>query len=261
VNYDFVMAMSERKEASTTSDIQAVARVAEICGLFGSNELTAADVAELTGLNRTTAYRYCSSMVAAGILERGSRRGTFALGGLMLQVGIRALNRRRVVDIAPAHLRRLRENVRLTAVLSLWAAGRPVVALVEEDASRSIMITVRAGTRLDENAAQTHIYLAHADGDAMAAALQGLDAEAAAKLIADVDLARRQGYALASYDGGMFGAAAPIFDENGICATVAILGAQQLTDLSESSAALRALRATADQLSEELGAPVGVRSA
>lgn len=251
------MAKSERSEAST-SDIQSVDRVAQICALFGVNELTAADVAEQTGLNRTTAYRYCASMTAAGILERGSRRGTFALGGLMLQIGIRALRRRRVVDIAPPYLRELRDAVGMTAVLSLWAAGRPVVALVEDDESRDVLITVRAGTRLEETAAQTHVYLAYAQADAMASAVQDLSKTDAAQLRREVDAAHERGYAVVGYDGGLFGAAAPIFDQNGICATIAVLGATQLADLSATSPALRRLRAAAAAVSADLGAPAAV---
>lgn len=247
------MAKSERSEAST-SDIQAVDRVAQICGLFGASELTAADVAEQTGLNRTTAYRYCASMTTAGILERGSRRGTFALGGLMLQIGIQALGRRRVVDVAPVHLRELRDAVGMTAVLSLWAAGRPVVALVEEDSSRAVLITVRSGTRLDETAAQTHVYLAYAGADAMTAAERDLSDDSSSRLRADVERAHEQGYSVVGYDGGLFGAAAPVFDQQGICGTVAILGATQLADLSETSSALRRLRTTCAALSAELGA-------
>ena len=106
LNYDSAMANTETSEASS-SDIQAVARVGQICSLFGphTTELTAADVADRLDLNRTTAYRYCASLVAAGILERGPRRGTFVLGGLMLQLGIHALGRRRVVEIGRASCR------------------------------------------------------------------------------------------------------------------------------------------------------------
>ena len=76
VNYSSRMANSE--DATSTADIRAVARVGQICSLFGPGvvELSAADIADATGLNRTTAYRYCASMAAAGILERGVRRGT-----------------------------------------------------------------------------------------------------------------------------------------------------------------------------------------
>lgn len=246
------MAKSERADVST-SDIQAVARVAQICVLFGSDELTAADVADKTGLNRTTAYRYCASMVAAGILERGSRRGTFALGSLMLQVGIHALTRRRVVEVAPEFLRALRTAVRMTSVLSVWGAGRPVVALVDEDASRTVLVTVRAGTELDAAAAQTHVFLAYADDAAFDTFADGLGKTERKALRAAVDEVRAQGYAVITYPGGFGNAAAPVFDEHGICATVALLGASQNADLSPDSPALRELRRTAAAISTRLG--------
>ena len=106
------------------------------------------------GLNRTTAYRYCASLVTAGILERGHRRGTFVLGGLMVQLGMHALGRRRVVEIAPPYLAELSAAVRMTAVLGVWGARGPVVALVIEDISRILVVTVHAGTKLDLNSSQ-----------------------------------------------------------------------------------------------------------
>src|SRR5690554_2508624 len=139
------MANIDTSGEASSSDIQAVARVGQICSLFGptTTELTAADVAERLGLNRTTAYRYCASLVTAGILERGPQRGTFILGGLMLQLGIHALGRRRVVEFAPPYLTELSTALRLTAVLSLWGAQGPIVALVQEDTTHSVLVTVR----------------------------------------------------------------------------------------------------------------------
>ena len=127
------MANTELGPDASSSDIQAVARVGQICGLFGpqTTELSAVEIAERVGLNRTTAYRYCVSMVSAGILDRGPRRGTFVLGGLMLQLGIHALGQRRVVEIAPTYLADLCSAVQVTVVLGLWGARGPFAALVQ----------------------------------------------------------------------------------------------------------------------------------
>ncbi|MEU5907240.1 helix-turn-helix domain-containing protein [Micromonospora sp. NPDC047527] len=238
---------------ASSSDIRAVARVGQILALFGPRvlELTAADVAERTGLNRTTAYRYCASMVAAGILERGTRRGTFALGGLMLELGIQALGRQRIVEIAGPHLRKLRTAVRMTAVLSIRGAQEPVVALVEEDTSRMVVVTVHAGSKLDMTAAQTHLFLAYADPSALDAAAAGMSAVDRARLESEIYSARRQGFSIARHSGGLFAMAAPVFDEQGMCATVAILGAGEL----DLATALEQLLATATALSDELKAP------
>jgi DNA-binding IclR family transcriptional regulator len=238
---------------ASNSDIQAVARVGQICALFRPRvlELTAADVAERTGLNRTTAYRYCASMVAAGILERGSRRGTFALGRLMVELGTLALGRLRVVDVAGPHLRKLSAAARMTAVLSVRGVEGPVVAAVEEDTSRVVVVTVPVGTKLDATAAQTHLFLAYADAATMEAVAAALPTAERARLEADVSVARRQGFSMVRHSGGSFGVAAPVFDDSGMCATVALLSG----DLADMSPALEQLLATANALSDEMKAP------
>lgn len=250
------MANTEVSSEASSSDIQAVARVGQICALFGphTTELTAADVAERLGLNRTTAYRYCASLVAAGILERGPRRGTFVLGGLMLQLGIHALGRRRVVEIAPPYLAELSAAVGMTVVLSLWGARGPVATLVEEERSRTIVVTVRAGSPLDIWAAQTHVFLAHhTDQHGIDKMTEDATPADRAELEAAVFSARRNGYSIAHHSGGVFGAAVPVFDEYGIAATVALLGADPLVDLSPGSPTLTQLLGTAAALSDELG--------
>lgn len=254
LNYASGMANTEGSEASS-SDIQAVARVGQICALFGPNttELTAADVAERLSLNRTTAYRYCASLVVAGILERGPRRGTFVLGGLMLQLGIFALGRRQVVEIASPYLAELAASVRMTAVLSLWGARGPVVTLVEEDRSRVEVVTVRVGSELDASAAQTRVFLAHlTDERAMAAQADGATSAERAELEAAVYTARRAGYCIASHSGGVFTAAAPVFDESGITATVGLLGADPKAELTPGSLIITELLATTAALSAVL---------
>jgi DNA-binding IclR family transcriptional regulator len=247
------MANLDPSDAST-SDIRAVARVGQICTLFGPRvpELSAADVAERTGLNRTTAYRYCASMVAAGILARGSRRGTFALGPLMLELGALALGRQRVVEIARPHLQKLSTAVRMTAVLSVRGTQGPVVALVEEDTSRMVVVTVHAGTKLTADAAQTRVFLAHSEPSLMEQLAAGISPAERARLESDVQTAGERGFSFVRQSGGSFVVAAPVFDEMGLCATVAVLGAGDLPDLTP---ALESLLACAAALSEELGAP------
>jgi DNA-binding IclR family transcriptional regulator len=239
---------------ASTSDIRAVARVGQICALFGPRvlELTAADVAERTGLNRTTAYRYCASMVAAGILGRGARRATFALGPLMLELGTLALGRQRVVEVARPYLRKLSAAVRMTSVLSTRGAHGPVVTLVEEDTSRVVVVTVHAGTKLDATAAQAHLFLAHSDAATMDQLAAGMSPAERARLESEVHAARQRGFSFVRHSGGSFAIAAPVFDENGLSATVAILGAGDLADLSPAH---EQLLATAAALSDELGAP------
>jgi DNA-binding IclR family transcriptional regulator len=264
MKYDLAMASTEAGGEGTSFDIQAVSRVGQILGLYGARttELSAVDVAERLGLNRTTAYRYCTSLVTAGILERGRRRGTFVLGGLMMQLGIQALERRRVVDIAPPFLRELSAEVGMTAVLSLWGARGPVVALVQEDTTRTVVVTVHPGSQLDHTASQTRVFLAyHSDHQLVEQALAALPAAERAEVESAVYAVRRSGSSFVSLPDGLFGAAAPIFDEYGICATVGVLGGDQLEDPALRAPIITRLTDTATALSHELGGREGANIA
>ncbi|WP_344344725.1 IclR family transcriptional regulator [Agrococcus versicolor] len=253
------MANQRDTDEASSSDIQSVARVGQICALFGpdTDELTAAEVAERLGLNRTTAYRYCVSLVAAGILERSSRRGAFALGGVMLQLGIHALARRRVITVAPRHLAALSGSVRLTAVVSIWGARGPVVALVEEDRSRTMVVTVREGTQLDHTAAQTHVFLAHmTDRERADYLAESASPGQRAEYEAATTQARSDGFAVVYSSGGLFAVAAPVLDATGIAATVAVMGVGPEVDLGATSPIVTSLVATADAIGADLGAHV-----
>jgi DNA-binding IclR family transcriptional regulator len=264
VNYDQAMANTEPGGETSNFDIQSVSRVGQILSLFGPRtvELTAADIAERVGLNRTTAYRYAMSMVTAGILERGTRKGAFTLGGLLLQLGIHALHRKRVVDIAPGYLDELARTSGATAVLSLWGIDTPVVALVQEDPARTVHVTVRPGTQLDLSASQTRVFLAHlTDHLTVERMMETLPAPQRAELEAAIYTARRTGYYVSKLPDGIYGAAAPVFDEHGICATVALLGSELGVDLSSGSPLLSALTSTAAALGAELAGREGAPNA
>ena len=260
VEYDRAMATTESGGEGSSFDIQSVSRVGQILGLFGphTTELSAVEVAERLGLNRTTAYRYCASLVTAGMLARGGSRGGFVLGGLMLQLGIHALHRQRVLDLAPPYLTELSRIAGTTAVLSLWGARGPVVALVQEDTTRAVVVTVRPGTQLEMDAAQMRVFLAHhQDHKLIERMMSELDAPRRAEVEAGVYSVRRTGYSLVKLAGGLYGAAAPVFDENGITAAIALLGAEQVSDLSAGSPVLSALVTTAAALSDELSSREG----
>jgi len=241
---------------------QSVARVGQILALFGpsTSELTAAEVAELLELNRTTAYRYLASLAGAGVLERGQRRGSFALGGLMLQLGILALDRKRVLAVAPPYLRDLSAATSATALLSVWGVDDPIVAYVQDAPRRGVVVTVRAGSHIGMGTSQMAVFLAHhGDQDQVQRMLAGLTAAERLQAEAAIYDVRRTGYGVSRFPSGLFGIAAPVFDEFRLCATVAILGADSMADLSEGSPLVVELLRTAAALGAELVTPGGAR--
>lgn len=245
-----------------SQDIQAVSRAGHILSLFGTEamELTAAEVAERTGLNRSTAYRYCASLVAAGMMDRGRRRGSFTPGGMILQLGIAALSRRQVVELAPRRLAQLSDATHTTSVLSLWGVTGPVITRVHESMRRTMVVTVRVGAQLDLTAAQTKIFLAfHPDQLAMERLTAYLPVESRTSLEAEIEQIRSDGICVVDEEDGLVGAAVPIFDEYGICATVALLGTERMTDFSPGSSQRRHLLSCATALSGDVGGEKHVR--
>jgi DNA-binding IclR family transcriptional regulator len=167
--------------------------------------------------------RYFSSMLAVGLLERGSGTGTYSPGRLLAQLGALAIGRRRVVERAVPHMRGLSARTHLTSVLSLWGTAGPVVMHVEEDPESSGVVTVRVGSRLSMLTAQAIVFLAFLDDEARLA-------DQPRRLRALVKSARSNGVVTyISEHTGVGGVAAPVFDATGICATLALLGTEATT--------------------------------
>lgn len=249
------MTKSTRSPDGDQADIQAVSRVSQILSLFdpATPEVTANMVAERLDLNRTTAYRYCTSLVAAGLLER-SAEGGYVPGGLLLQLGAFAIGHRSVVNLAPRHMRALSRATQTSVVLSLWGLTGPVVSRVEEDTSTIVLVSVRVGSHLPMDTAQSKLFLAyHADQLAMGRLMANLPGSAREELRAEVERVRVVGHCSAMSTPGVVAVAAPVFDENGICATLAIVGPDNTLSMSDDAPELRAVVDTARALTQELG--------
>ncbi|MFE7438972.1 IclR family transcriptional regulator [Streptomyces chartreusis] len=244
-----------RADRGDQADIQAVSRVSQILSLFepATPEVTTGEVAERLGLNRTTAYRYCTSLVAAGLLER-SPEGGYAPGGLLLQLGAFAIGHRRVINLAPRHMQALSRATRTSAVLSLWGLTGPVVSRVEENLSAVVIVSVRVGSHLPLDTAQSKVFLAyHADQLSMERLMANLPGPAREDLRADVERVRAVGHCFAMSTPGVVAVAAPVFDEYGICATMAVVGPDNTLPMSDDAPELRAVIDAARNLTHELG--------
>jgi DNA-binding IclR family transcriptional regulator len=252
-----LMADAGNGEARVAGEIQAVDRAAQILRLFGPERprLTAAEAAELLQLNRTTTYRYCVSLVAAGLLERGVEPGTFTPGALLVQLGAFAIGRRQVVDLASGHMRSLSAATGLTSVLSLWGSMGPIVSRVEEESTRSVVVTVRVGTQLSLASAQAKIFLAHqSDRDRAERLLAVLPDDLRAQVRREIRELSVTGEIAVGADGlGIHAVAAPVFDEYSVCASLALIGTNDMLPLDVNTDTARRLRDAASALSREMG--------
>lgn len=95
------------------------------------------------------------------------------------------------------------------------------------------------------------MFLAYGDDPSLKTLTKGMSATERKRLDRQVAKVRREGYSVVHPKNSPFVAAAPVFDEAGLRATVAFLGVGD-RDLTKP---IRRLRATADAISDALGAP------
>lgn len=244
-------------------DIQAVDRVGTILALFGPHReaVTSTEAADLIGLNRTTTYRYLTSLVNANVLTlRGDR--TYVPGPALVQLGAYALGRRDVLKVAVEPMQALARETDITAVLSLWGAAAPVVAHVEEPPRLEVVVSVRVGMQLSPTAAQTGIFHGYMAGaPSVVRAAQQMDDADRARLQASADATVRQGHAAQVSSRGIAVLAVPVWDSNGLAASLALLSTRDVLDVAVDGPELAALKRTADAVSRMLGsqrsAPIG----
>jgi DNA-binding IclR family transcriptional regulator len=243
------------EETGSGGDIRAVIRAADVLGLFGNDtpEITAADVSERIGLNRTTAYRYCTSLLSAGLLERGTQPNSFIPGGALLRLGAFALGMRQVMDLSAPHMRNIAEATGATTVLSSWTPTGPVVSRVEEGRPRGAIVTVRVGTQLSLASSQGITFLTFlADRMHATRLLAMLPEHEQERIESSARELRKSGYCFTTSRRGIAAIATPVFNEFGCCATLAVIGTNEM--LPESSPlAANELVTESRALSKEMG--------
>lgn len=254
------MAASRRRVSSVgpiSGDIQVIGRCGQVLRLFSAAQasLRVADVEAALGLQRTTVHRYLTSMVNAGFLEREDG-GAFTLGPLLAQLGTVALRGQRVLELAGPYMQQLADEADVTTVLSLWGGLGAVVARVCEASDRLINISVRVGSPLSLEAAQTRVFLAFL-GDVMVeqrllAQLPDVRRKEVARQLAEV---RREGYIVSDQEvRGIRAIATPVFDGHGdVCATLAIICMVSGMPDQPPVRLVAGLMRTAERLSRQLG--------
>jgi DNA-binding IclR family transcriptional regulator len=251
------MADGEGDQPSTAreQDIQAVSRTAQILGLFAPEtpELSVAETTKRLGLNRTTVHRYFSSMISSGLLERVDDSSLVRPGRAILQLGSFALGQQRIMQMAPAYMRELALDIKVSTVLSLWGTSGPVVSLVEE-ADHPTLVTVRVGSQLALNSSQAKVFLAflpdqfHADR--MTGSLPEPQRTETRNRIQEVRVA---GISSDVNHRGICILAAPVFAANGICATIAAVGTERMLPAALDSREAMALKDACRRLTKEMG--------
>jgi PcaR/PcaU/PobR family beta-ketoadipate pathway transcriptional regulator len=218
--------LAAKAQGAGFQGIQSVSRALSILELFSDKRpsLSVSQVAELTGLNRATCYRFCQTLRQLGYLEELDDR-RFRPGLKAVSLAYSALSSRELPELALPYLRQLRKDVNETVNMGLLDDTEVVyVARVLSDHLISLRLYV--GSRLPAYASSL--------GRAQLAFLPEDEAEdiiersrrvpltehtivERRRLSSELRRIRRQGYAVNDQEiaDGLRGVAAPVLAESG----------------------------------------------
>jgi IclR family pca regulon transcriptional regulator len=228
--------MSERADGRAPVN-QSIERATKLLGLFTVEdpELTLSQMAGRLGVSRATVHRYATALRNAGLLRMTA--SGYGLGPRVIELASTAIAGLRVVSIAGPFLERLVAEANETAVLSVWDGDAPIVVRVDDNTKRTVRINVRTGSRLERESAQGQVFRAYPP-----------IAERALAAVADDGIAFS-----ASKIEGIAALAAPVFQAEGIVATIALVGTLTSIESARDARGGEALRRVSAELSAELG--------
>ncbi|MBM4436863.1 MAG: IclR family transcriptional regulator [Actinobacteria bacterium] len=147
----------------------------ELLACFGpaSPELSLADCAERTGLDKATAYRLLHCLVEAGFLHRDAARGFYRVGPALLPIAGTFQNGNALAAIAEAHVRRMAAVTGQTATLAV-REGATTVNILVAHSDRPLRRLSYVGERLPLHATSAgKVIAAHLRGDDLEALMGG----------------------------------------------------------------------------------------
>lgn len=213
------------------------------------------------GMSPSMAHRYLTSFIRVELVHQDSVSGHYDLGSLALRLGVAALNRTNLFQIADDEFRQLVTRVNVDGHLSVWGDHGVTIVRIH-DRHIPILSIQRLGTVLPlYDSAAGRIFLAFHPQEAVKQVLktelaQMDEPRPSAKEIADVvATVRRQGYAW--IDGQVFHSmraiAVPIFDMQGLLRGAMSLVSNQASLVEFPNTTLTDLVETARRASQRLG--------
>lgn len=218
------------------------------------------------GINRTTLFRLLATLEAERMIDAIPDDGGYRLGTGLITLASQALNERGLVPTARPVLRRLVEELHLSAHLGV-RDGRDIVYLSRETPNSHLASTVREGTRLPAHATTIgRILLAELSPRDLDALYAGYDLKAFSEktrttikdLRAQLENDRMHGisWSVANFEPDIGSAAVALYDHQGIAvAAINVTGhASAFVQDTPLSAEIEArIKDAAREISEALG--------
>ena len=229
-------------------------------------------IAAASGMAPGKAHKYLASFIRAGLVVQHESGGRYDLGPFALELGVAAMRRINVVEIAQPILDDLRDLLGHTVSLAIWANRGPTIMRIAETPDL-MSLTVRFGTVMPLlTSAFGRIFAAFLDRRLTQSQMQaellepaGFAVNSGLSNLDDIETmlaqfrARRMSVAENLSAPGRAALAAPIFDHNSrIVAAIAVISVQGRLDLHWDGRPARELARAARKLSLRLGASPGL---
>ena len=225
-------------------------------------------LAAATGMPRSKVHKYLASFVRSGFVVQGADDGRYDLGPASLELGLAAMRRLALVELAQDALNEIRNRLDTTASLAVWANRGPVILRWAETPD-IVSPTVRLGSVFPVLASTVgQIFAAYLDRRFTnqlireeLAQPKGLAERVGLRTIEDVEhmlgAVRRNGIASGRsiVVPGIASVAAPIFGlGNNIIATIAAVGTAGRFDMSRNGLITKIVVEVTNALSHRMGA-------
>ena len=218
-------------------------------------------VAQMAGMSPSMAHRYLTSFIRAGFVYQDQATGQYDLGTFALRLGMAALNRADLIQIADDEFRQLVLRVDVDGHMSVWGDyGVTIVRVHNRHAP--ILSNLRLGTVLSlYDSAAGRVFLAYQEEEMIRSILEfelsrmEEPKPSPQELTKIADDVATQGYAW--IDGQVFHSfraiAAPIFDSQGKLRATMSLVSNQASLVKFPNATLDDLVETTKRTSQRLG--------
>ena len=120
-------------------------RVLEILG-SAPDPMSLSDIARAMDLNRSSTFRLVYTLRQMEFLKEAEQKNTYTLGARVLNLGFAYLNQQPITAIARPHLSSLRDDVGISAHLSVLE-GKDVLYLGSHQARTGFVSNMVTGTR------------------------------------------------------------------------------------------------------------------
>lgn len=249
-------------DTDDTYVVRSVVKAFSILELFAPEtpQLSGADIASLTGLNRATAYRLCQTLTQLGYLDQ-TESGDYRVGVKALRLARAAVAGQDLTDVARPVLERLRDQLGETVNMAVWDNG-DVVYILRLKTDQILNIGLSVGSRLAPHSSSLgKAMLAFFPDSERSEHIAKLDFKGftdttirkAEDLERELATIRRQGFALNRQElaVGLRGVAAPILSPSGRpVAAINVALTRPVTDEELSSTLAEAVMDAAAEIAE-----------